>query len=330
MHAPRVRVVRRPVHGVLLLDKPLGLSSNDALQKAKWLLRAEKAGHTGTLDPLATGVLPLCFGAATKFSALQLEAVKTYEATAVLGIKTSTGDAEGEVIATRDVSVTQADLQKVQQQFTGKLRQLPPMHSALKKDGKALYEYARAGIEVEREMRDIEVYALDIEAIAPIAGTESAQNAIKIVAKVSKGTYIRTLGEDIGEALQCGAHLSSLRRIETGGLSISKAVTLAQLEAMSEDERMAALQPTSSLLAGHQVVTLDNENAGRFLSGLRRRTELPDNEYVAVYGEHPRALLGSAHIKAGELIPTRLLSPIEVSQTLAQGLSPEAATTVLN
>jgi tRNA pseudouridine55 synthase len=334
MHAPRVRVVRRPVHGVLLLDKPLGLSSNDALQKAKWLLRAEKAGHTGTLDPLATGVLPLCFGAATKFSALQLEAVKTYEATAVLGIKTSTGDAEGEVISTREVNVTQADLEKVQQQFTGKLRQLPPMHSALKKDGKALYEYARAGIEVEREMRDIEVYALDLEQIKPVAGIESAQNAIKIVAKVSKGTYIRTLGEDIGEALQCGAHLSSLRRIETGGLKIDKSFTLAQLEAMSEDERMAALQPVDSLLAGHEAVTLDNENAGRFLSGLRRRTELPDNEHVAVYAEEfeskPCALLGSAHIKAGELIPTRLLSPIEVSQMLAQELHSSSANTVLN
>jgi tRNA pseudouridine55 synthase len=330
MNAPRVRVVRRPVHGVLLLDKPLGLSSNDALQKAKWLLRAEKAGHTGTLDPLATGVLPLCFGAATKFSALQLDAVKTYEATAVLGIKTSTGDAEGEVIATREVNVSEADIARVQQQFTGKLRQMPPMHSALKKDGKALYEYARAGIEVEREMRDIEVYALDLKPFTPASVSESAQNAIKIVAKVSKGTYIRTLGEDIGEALGCGAHLSSLRRVETGGLKVDKAVTLAQLEAMSEEERMAALQPTDSLLAGHHSVTLDSENAGRFLSGLRRRTELPDNDHVAVYGDKPRALLGSAHIKAGELIPTRLLSPIEVSQTLAQELHLSSANTVLN
>jgi tRNA pseudouridine55 synthase len=330
MHAPRVRVVRRPVHGVLLLDKPLGLSSNDALQKAKWLMRAEKAGHTGTLDPLATGVLPLCFGAATKFSALQLDAVKTYEATAVLGIKTSTGDAEGEVISRREVNVSDADTARVQQQFTGKLRQLPPMHSALKKDGKALYEYARAGIEVEREMRDIEVYTLDLKPFEPLTGMESVQNAIKIVAKVSKGTYIRTLGEDIGEALGCGAHLSSLRRIETGGLKIDKAVTLAQLEAMSEEERMAVLQPTDSLLAGHQAVMLDSENAGRFLSGLRRRTELPDNDHVAVYGDKPRALLGSAHIKAGELIPTRLLSPIEVSQTLAQELHLCSANTVLN
>jgi tRNA pseudouridine55 synthase len=331
MSAPRVRVVRRPVHGVLLLDKPLGLSSNDALQKAKWLLRAEKAGHTGTLDPLATGVLPLCFGAATKFSALQLDAVKTYEATAVLGIKTSTGDAEGEVISRREVNVSDADLARVQQQFTGKQRQLPPMHSALKKDGKALYEYARAGIEVEREQREIEVFALKIERNQPIAGINTEWNAIKIIVTVSKGTYIRTLGEDIGEALGCGAHLSSLRRIDTGGLGVDKAFTLAQLEAMQEAERMAALQPVESLLAGHQAVTLDQDNAGRFLSGMRRRTDLPDHAHIAVYAEQPRALLGSAHIKAGELIPTRLLSPVEISQILSQSAIDAApASPVLN
>jgi tRNA pseudouridine55 synthase len=330
MHAPRVRVVRRPVHGVLLLDKPLGLSSNDAVQKAKWLLRAEKAGHTGTLDPLATGVLPLCFGAATKFSALQLEAVKTYEATAILGIKTSTGDAEGEVISKREVNVTEADLERVQQQFLGKQRQMPPMHSALKKDGKALYEYARAGIEVEREARDIEVYHLNLKLFKPLPPASIEKFAIKIIVTVSKGTYIRTLGEDIGDALGCGAHLSSLRRTDTGGLLVDHALTLAQLEAMQEDERMAALQPVDSLLAGHTVVTLDSDNAGRFLSGLRRRTELPDNDHVAVYGDNPHALLGSAHIKAGELIPTRLLSPIEVSQMLAQGLTLNAARPVLN
>ena len=153
MNAPRTRVQRRPVHGVLLLDKPLELSSNDALQKVKWLLRAEKAGHTGTLDPLATGVLPLCFGAATKFSQLQLEAAKTYEAIARLGQTTTTADAEGEVLRERAVdlaALTAERLAAVQAQFTGAIRQVPPMYSALKKDGKALYEYARAGIEVER------------------------------------------------------------------------------------------------------------------------------------------------------------------------------------
>jgi tRNA pseudouridine55 synthase len=312
MQTPRIRVQRRPVHGVLLLDKPIGLSSNDALQKAKWLLRAEKAGHTGTLDPLATGLLPLCFGAATKFSALQLEANKTYEATAVLGVKTSTGDAEGEVIETRAVNVTQADVDRVTKLFTGPISQVPPMYSALKKDGKALYEYAREGITLEREARQVHIFKLNIL----LNQQNSAQAAIKIVATVSKGTYIRTLGEDIGEALGCGAHLSALRRTQTGGLGIDHAVTLQQLEAMNEEERLLCLQPVESLLDGHTEVSLDLDNAGRFLSGLRRRTNLPDTEQVAVYGDNPRALLGAAHIKAGELIPTRLLSPIEISQIL--------------
>ena len=316
MQTSRTRVQRRPVHGVLLLDKPLGLSSNDALQKAKWLLRAEKAGHTGTLDPLATGVLPLCFGAATKFSALQLEAVKTYEATAVLGIKTSTGDAEGEVIATRAVNVTQADIDRVQQQFTGPISQVPPMHSALKKDGKALYEYAREGVTIERAARDVTIYKLNIALVQ----VNTAQPAIKIVAVVSKGTYIRTLGEDIGEALGCGAHLSALRRTDTGGLGIQDAVTLAQLGAMNDEERLSCVLPVDRLLEGHSQVILDSDNAGRFLSGLRRRTTQPDAEQVAVYGDKPRSLLGAAHIKAGELIPTRLLSPTEISQILDQSI----------
>ncbi len=201
--APRIRVQRRPVHGVLLLDKPLGLSSNDALQKVKWLLRAEKAGHTGTLDPLASGVLPLCFGAATKFSQLQLDAPKTYEAVALLGVTTATGDAEGDVLERREVlpeHLTPERLAAVQQQFTGPISQVPPMHSALKKDGKALYEYARAGIAVEREARQVVIHALKLELIQ----TEKAQAAIKMIVTCSKGTYIRTLGEDIGAALGVG------------------------------------------------------------------------------------------------------------------------------
>ncbi len=308
MNAPRTRVQRRPVHGVLLLDKPLGLSSNQALQKAKWLLRAEKAGHTGTLDPLATGVLPLCFGAATKFSQIHLEADKTYEATARLGLKTSTGDAEGEVIADRTVQVTQDDLARVEALFTGPIRQVPPMHSALKKDGKALYEYAREGIEVERAARDVVIHSLSVRAI-------DAEN-IRIVAMVSKGTYIRTLGEDIGEALGCGAHLTSLRRVATGGFGEAQCVTLDALEAMSEDERLARLLPAESLVAGHSHVTLGTEDAARFLSGLRRRGDWADADSVAVFGHEPAAFLGTAHVTANELIPGRLLNPIEIQQIL--------------
>jgi tRNA pseudouridine55 synthase len=293
---------------VLLLDKPLGLSSNQALQKAKWLLRAEKAGHTGTLDPLASGVLPLCFGAATKFSQLHLDADKTYEATARLGVRTSTGDAEGEVIDQRPVAVTPEDLVRVQAQFTGPIRQVPPMHSALKRDGKALYEYAREGIEVERAARDVVIHALAL--------SQLSAHEIRIRASVSKGTYIRTLGEDIGEALGCGAHLSALRRTATGDFEAARCVTLEALEAMSEEERLAQLLPVESLVAGHTSVTLAAEDAARFLSGLRRRGEWPDAAEVAVFGCSPRAFLGTAHVKAGELIPGRLLNPIEIQQTL--------------
>lgn len=308
------------MHGVLLLDKPRGLSSNDALQKCKWLLRAEKAGHTGTLDPLATGVLPLCFGAATKFSQLHLEADKAYDAVAVLGVKTSTGDAEGDVIAERPVpSVTPAQLLDLQRRFTGRIRQVPPMHSALKKDGKALYEYARAGQEVEREAREVTIHALELA-----LGQEGDRTVLRFSARVSKGTYIRTLGEDLGEALGCGAHLSFLRRTATGPFGVADCTRLETLEAMDEAQRLSTLLPVEALLAGHAPVTLGTDDAGRFLSGLRRRGSWPDTPAVAVFGSQPCTLLGTGHVKAGELIPGRLLSPIDIQQILG---SPEPAPT---
>jgi tRNA pseudouridine55 synthase len=309
----RIRIQRRAVHGVLLLDKPLGLSSNDALQKAKRLYRAEKAGHTGTLDPLATGLLPLCFGAATKFSQVSLDADKRYLATLKLGVTTTTADAEGDVMETREVNVSRAQLQVACERFTGPIQQVPPMHSALKRDGKALYEYARAGIEVEREARAVTIHAIDI------VGGENDTWTLDV--RCSKGTYIRTLAEDIGAALGCGAHLSALRRTGSGALSLAGALTLEQLVAMSEDERDAALMDADALLADWPVVRLDTEDAGRFLTGLRRRTALPDAANVRVYGPEPKAFLGGAHISAGELISTRLLSPVEVQGLLA---SPES------
>ena len=312
MNAPRTRVQRRPVHGVLLLDKPLGLSSNTALQRAKWLLRAEKAGHTGTLDPLATGVLPLCFGAATKFSQLHLEADKSYVAVARLGVRTSTGDAEGDVIETREVNLQPGQLDGVRARFLGRIRQIPPMHSALKKDGKALYEYAREGIEVERAAREVQIFELGLSDVSASQGFA----AIRIEVRCSKGTYIRTLGEDIGEALGCGAHLVSLRRTVTGDFRQDQCVSLEQLEALPENERVRHLMPVETLLPHHGRVTLDEENAGRFLSGVRRRGNWPDEDPVAVFGEKPAALLGVGHILAGELIPQRLLSPIEIQQIL--------------
>jgi tRNA pseudouridine55 synthase len=308
--ASSARVPRRAVHGVLLLDKPIGLSSNDALQKAKRLFRAEKAGHTGTLDPLATGLLPLCFGAATKFSQISLDADKRYLATLKLGVTTTTADAEGDVIETREVTVTRAQMDAACAQFTGPILQVPPMYSALKRDGKALYEYARAGIEVEREARAVTIHVIDI-----IGGDHDAWT---LDVRCSKGTYIRTLAEDIGKALGCGAHLSALRRTGSGALTLAGALTLEQLAAMTEPERDAALHPADALVADWPLVRLGTEDAGRFLSGVRRRTDLPDAANVRVYGPDLNAFLGGAHITAGELISSRLLSPVEVQGLLTR------------
>ena len=319
--APRARVQRRPVHGVLLLDKPLGLSSNQALQKAKWLLRAEKAGHTGTLDPLASGVLPLCFGAATKFSQQHLDADKVYETTVRLGVRTETGDAEGAVIEQRPVQCSVGQVVEVLDRFMGPIVQLPPMHSALKKDGKPLYEYAREGETVERTPREVVIH--DLELLDMQLQGEAPQLRLRVAC--SKGTYIRTLGEDIGLALGCGGHLVALRRVQTGPFSVDRCLSLSELEALGEDERLAALQPIDSLLGEHTRVTLEPEDAGRFLSGLRRRGAWADMAQVRVYGREPQALLGTAHCKAGELIPNRLLSPLEIQQILESTPAPALA-----
>ena len=305
-------VRRRPVHGVMLLDKPLGYSSTQALAKVKWLLRAEKAGHTGTLDPLATGVLPLCFGSATKFSQTQLDADKSYEATLVFGQTTSTGDSEGHVVQSRPVpALDQALLDGVAHRFMGPQSQVPPMYSALKQDGKPLYEYARAG-----ETRVRAARAITIRALRLTLGEDGQTATLQVTC--SKGTYVRTLAEDIGEAIGCGAHLSALRRTATGHFDLAQCLTLDQLERLSEDERLDQLLGAESLLPTEHAVTLGEADAARFLTGLRRRGAWSDRELVAVWGDQPAALLGSAHIKAGELIPTRLLSPIEIQQTLAQ------------
>jgi tRNA pseudouridine55 synthase len=302
------RTPKRAVHGVLLLDKPLGLSSNDALQKAKRLYRAEKAGHTGTLDPLATGLLPLCFGAATKFSQVSLDADKRYTATLKLGITTRTADAEGELLEQRPVDVSTADVLAACRRFVGEIEQTPPMHSALKRDGKALYEYARAGIEVERTPRRVTIHAITL-----LGGLHDEW---MIDVRCSKGTYIRTLAEDIGAALGCGAHLMALRRTGSGPLTLDHAVTLAQLADITEPQRDAMLLDADTLLADWPAVRLGDEDAGRFLSGVRRRLPLADAPRVRVYGPQPKAFLGSGHIAGGELISNRLLSPVEVEGLL--------------
>ena len=311
-----MRIARRAVHGVLLLDKPIGLSSQDALTRAKRIYRAEKAGHTGTLDPLATGLLPLCFGAATKFSQVGLEADKRYLAHIKLGVTTTTGDGEGEVLQRCAVHASLADMQAACAKLTGQIDQVPPMHSALKRDGKPLYEYARAGIELEREPRRVTIHRIDIVSGEHPQPEHGCADEWTIDVLCSKGTYIRTLAEDIGKLLGCGAHLAGLRRTGSGPLTLAGAQTLEALSDMTEAQRDELLLAADSLIADWPVIRLDDEGAGRFLSGVRRRLALPDTPRVRVYGPQSRAFLGSGHIAGGELISTRLLSPLEVQGLL--------------
>jgi len=301
------RLPRRDVHGVLLLDKPLGLSSNDALVRAKRLLRANKAGHTGTLDPLATGLLPLCFGEATKFSQDLLDADKTYEATVRLGATTSTGDAEGEIVVERPVTCDRAALDAAIVRFTGEIDQVPPMYSALKKDGKPLYEYARAGQTVERPARRVTIHAISLLNV----DLDAAAFTMRVTC--SKGTYIRTLAEDIGEALGCGAHLTGLRRTAVGDLTLAGAVTLEQIEAQADEVRPTMLAPVDALLQRCTPVNLDAAAVGRFLQGQRiARRDLPEGQVpdegalARVYGDDGR-LLGVARMREGALRPERLV-----------------------
>jgi tRNA pseudouridine55 synthase len=302
----RPKRVRVPVHGVLLLDKPAGLSSNDALIKAKRLLNAEKAGHTGTLDPFATGLLPLCFGEATKFAQDLLDADKTYETVVHLGTVTSTGDTEGEVIGTKPVAVTAEQIAAVLASFRGPIDQVPPMHSALKRDGRPLYEYARAGITLEREARRVTIHALTL--------LSWETPFLRLSVTCSKGTYIRVLGEDIGAALGCGAHLNALRRTAVGTLSLAQATTLDQLAEFPEQERATGLAPVDALLSSFPVLVLDTELSRRFLHGQRLALAgmpgLPAAGRVRVYRQGGQQLLGTAQLmEYGVLAPERLVRP---------------------
>lgn len=303
------KLPRRDVHGVLLLDKPLGLSSNDALVRAKRLLRAQKAGHTGTLDPLATGLLPLCFGEATKFSQDLLEADKTYEAQVRLGQCTTTGDAEGEVVRERAVECGTADVEAAMLRFTGEIEQVPPMYSALKKDGRPLYEYARAGETVERAARRVVIREIGLL-------TSALPQAPVFTMRVtcSKGTYIRTLAEDIGEALGCGAHLTGLRRTGVGDLTLEGAVTLEMLAEIDDALRPARLAPVDALLQRCSAVVLDDASVARFVQGQRiaRRdlpadTSLQEEDLARVYAASDQRLLGVARMREGALRPERLV-----------------------
>ena len=259
--ANRPRIVRRRVDGVLLFDKPRGLSSNAVLQRVKWLYRAEKAGHTGTLDPLASGLLPICFGEATKFAQFLLDAAKRYTATISFGSTTTTGDAEGAVVATAPVNFSDDDLANALKASVGRISQVPPAYAALKLEGRPYYEYARAGIAIDRVAREIDIHALTL------LGRSGTSADVDVTC--SKGTYVRVLAEDLGAALGCGAHLADLRRTATGGFDVANAVTLDALTAMEESARDALLLPLDVLARDLPHVHIDEGAAARFRQGGR-------------------------------------------------------------
>lgn len=292
--------IKRAVSGVLLLDKAHGISSNTALQQVKRLFQAEKAGHTGNLDPIATGLLPVCFGEATKFSHYLLDANKRYQARFRLGATTNTGDSEGEILSQHPVTASRNDVEKVLKTFVGPIKQIPPMHSALKHQGKALYTYARAGIEIHREPRDVMIYSLTLDALS---GDE-----LNVTVHCSKGTYIRVLGEDIGAALGCGAYMIALRRIETGKFNISAAVSLSRLELMTPEQRDAILLPSDCLLDGLPKITLDGESTYYLQQGQSVwQAGQSQKGPVSLYGpEH--VFLGLGEITdEGKVAPKRLV-----------------------
>lgn len=287
-----------------MLDKPLGYSSNQALQKVKWLFKAAKAGHTGTLDPLATGLLPICFGEATKFAQYVTDADKTYIATVKFGQITTTGDAEGEVLTQAPVTFDLAALKKTCAKFLGEITQIPPMHSALKFEGKALYEYARAGVEVERKARQITIYNIAVESFVETIAT--------ITVTCSKGTYIRTLAEDIGNALGCGAHLIGLRRTETAGFKISDAITLEQLIEKSEQNASLEtfLQPVDAAILNFPAIQLDKNAAFRLTQG--QVVKVSDKNIQTMAGEvraydEVNHFLGLCQCEHGKIMPKRLI-----------------------
>ncbi|WP_287877036.1 tRNA pseudouridine(55) synthase TruB [Aquitalea sp.] len=294
---------RRQIDGVLLIDKPYDISSNNALQKARWLLNAAKAGHTGVLDPLATGLLPMCLGEATKFSSYLLDADKGYRATVRFGAATSTGDIEGEVVRECPIAFDEAGLLQVMQQFVGEVSQVPPMYSALKHQGKPLYEYAREGIEIHREPRRITIHSLKL---ISFDGVEAVIDVL-----CSKGTYIRTLAEDIAIALDCAAHLTGLRRTTTGGFQLSEAHTLADVEALDMAGREALLLPVDVLVQHFPVHTLDAASVARFIHGqaVRFAGECARMTRFRVYSDVNAEFLGLAELRDDDMLhPIRLLA----------------------
>lgn len=300
MKSSAAKIQRRAVHGVFLLNKPLGISSNAALQKVRWLLRAEKAGHTGALDPLASGLLPICFGEATKFSHFLLDSTKRYQTTIQLGHSTTTGDVEGEILLEQAVpELTEAKIQQVLNQFVGEIQQIPPMYSALKKQGRPLYELARKGIEVERDARPI-----TIEAIQLLSFTE---NSITLDVICSKGTYIRVLGEDIAKALGTYGHLTYLHRIQTGHFELIPSYTIEYLEGLTEQEREALLLPVYAPVQHFTQIQVPEGRAEYFSRGMESNIDHAAEAQVLVFDGDK--CLGLAEINDRKrLIPKRVLN----------------------
>lgn len=296
-------MAKRKIDGVLLLDKPFGFSSNGALQKCRWLLSAEKGGHTGVLDPFATGLLPLCFGEATKFAQRMLDADKGYRATIKLGEVSTTLDGEGEITRSGDVTCDEIDVRRVLDGFLGPIDQVPPMHSALKFEGKSLYEYARQGVEIERAPRRIKIYAIDL--------IDFADDILVVDVRCSKGTYIRVLADDIGKTLGCGAYLTGLRRTQTAGFRLEDALTLTDFEAMELAVRDACLLPADVLLQDLPRLDLTPAEFERIRHGMTLNRPAEDGEYrLYASGESTdnARFIGLGEVADHQLRPKRLLS----------------------
>ena len=311
--------MRRQVHGILLLDKPINLTSNGALQKVKRLFNAKKAGHTGSLDPIATGMLPICFGEATKFSQFLLESDKSYHVVAKLGVNTTTGDSEGEVISTCPVvGVTHARIEQVMTKFFGEIEQIPPMYSAIKHQGKPLYELARRGIEVERKSRKVKIYSLELEKF------EDDQMTFRV--HCSKGTYVRTLVEDIGRELGCGGYVTELRRLMVAPYGNALMYTLRALEVIAEtsgfDGLSACLLPVETAVQVFPAVKLSTSAAFYLRMGQPVRAPFQlDSSLVRLMSEDAK-FLGIGEVMAdGRVKPHRLLSSQDIMMPAASAVT---------
>ncbi|WP_430875393.1 tRNA pseudouridine(55) synthase TruB [Gilliamella sp. G0441] len=301
-----IKKTRRDLHGVLLLDKPQGMTSNDALQKVKRLFNAKKAGHTGALDPLATGMLPICFGEATKFSQYLLDSDKRYQVIAKLGERTDTSDADGQIICSKPVNITQSQIDEALTHFRGDILQVPTMFSALKHQGKPLYEYARQGIVIEREARPITVYENQFIQF------DVTNHELTLEIHCSKGTYIRTIIDDLGELLGCGAHVIYLRRLQVSNYPIKKMVTLDALQNLADKDEL--LMPVDSPMNEYPKVILSEQQGKNILLGRTIEIDSTINEVnvstkenlVRIYQD--QRFIGAGIQTNNKLSPKRLIS----------------------